>query len=246
MEKVAGFTRSRYPEFIANPQRRRKQSYQTLFEVLGQLLAPEKTREIIEASLGDLGWVELPTGRSKFEMLVSRAVGPRVIDLLGEADGQLVIEELLRIAQLMPDDAPRSGERARPQRDTDEAPKTGGGAITMPAPADMVIALATASPSRLERLEGRVAGSARVRSVHDALSLFDVLQTEPVALLLIDLVDPALRWPTLLALAQDVPYTTTVYVWCADTSLRESVEERGWAFVTNESDLDSVVDELCT
>lgn len=202
--------------------------------MLGQLLAPEKTSQIIDAALEDMGWAELPSSRTKFEMLVSRAVAPRVTALLGSADAELLIEELLRIAQLMPDDKPRSGERPR-----------GSASITLPAPADLVIALATASEARLERLEGRVVGTARVRSVRDAISLFDVLQSEPVALLVVDLVDPALRWPTLLALAEDVPPTAKVCVFCTDASLRPSVREHGWSFVADETELDAAVDSLC-
>ena len=249
-------------DFIGNPRRRRKQSYQTLFEVLGQLLAPDKTSEIIEAALEDLGWSELPSSRSRFELLVNQAVAPRVEALLGSADAEVVIEELLRIAQLMPNheppnheageepahEVPRSGERptTRPSREAGSLSEAARGParVTLPAPADLVVAFATASSERLERLESRVAGTARVRGIRDAISLFDVLQSEPVALLLVDLIDPALRWPTLLALAEDVPPTAEVCVWCSDASLRESVEACGWSFVLDERDLEAAVDRL--
>lgn len=250
MEKVAAFRGGRYPEIIGNPRRRdegrpdrrRQQSYQTLFEVLGQLLAPEKTIEIIDAALEDMGWRELPSGRAKFEMLVDQAVAPRVTQVLGVADAEVVIDELLRIAQMMPDEVPRSGERVRPKRE----PESNTSPITLPAPANLVIALATGSHTRLERLESRVAGTARVRGVRDAISLFDVLQSEHVALLLVDLVDPALRWPTLLALAEDVPPTTNVCVWSANESLRAAVEKHGWTFVVDEHELDAAVDDLAS
>lgn len=195
-----------------------------------------------------MGWDELPPNRSQFVRLVEEAVSPRVVHVLGEADAELVIEELLRIAQLMPEEKLRSGERptTRPSQEAGSLSEAarGGARVTLPAPADLVVALATASEMRLERVERRVAGTGRVRGVRDAISLFDVLQSEPVALLLVDLIDPALRWPTLLALADDVPSSAEVYVWCADDSLRDAIEERGWIFVRYESELDAAVDRL--
>ncbi len=217
---------------------------------MGQLIAPDKAHTLIETALHDIGWAEIPHGRTRFEILVRQGVAPRITEMLGSAEAELILEELLRIAQLMPDDAyqpgqasgrqPRSGQRPTP---TPEPPDDRRSRATLPAPSDAVVAFATASTARLERIESRLVGKARVRGIQDAISLFDVLQAEHVVLLLVDLREPALRWPTLLALAEDIPAHAKVVV-CADESLRADVESRSWTFVSDEAGLDANVDDV--
>lgn len=222
-------------------------------EVLGQLIAPDKARKLIETALHDIGWAEIPHGRTRFEILVRQGVAPRITEMLGSAEAELILEELLRIAQMMPDDAyqpgqasgrqPRSGQRPTPIPDAPAPDADRRSRATLPAPSDAVVAFATASTARLERIESRLVGKARVRGIHDAISLFDVLQAEHVVLLLVDLRQPALRWPTLLALAEDIPAHAKVVV-CGDESLRDDVESRSWTFVSDEAGLDATVDQI--